>query len=199
MAIRSQDCQYPDRDMNRVSPDCDWHALPLEPAWLAVKICIFVSISCANELKVRITLQPQIQIRKTTLFAGPGVSAKVKAAVKSLWTSWRRMGIEEVQLHSFLNSALDEHELPAPAALPPKKEPFVYIQRGTRNRGGRFGEEKYFFFPCGESSQDSSGVQPEAHCIPPKLRTSNPSNIKSFKYVTSWHTAEDCEQDFKMG
>ena len=54
--ILSQDCQYPDRDINHVSPDCDGHTLPLEPAWLAAKICIFVSINCANEVKVRMDI-----------------------------------------------------------------------------------------------------------------------------------------------
>jgi len=44
---------------------------------------------------------------------------------------------------SFLTSALEEDKRPAPAALPPNKEPLLPIQRGTRSRGGRFGEEKH--------------------------------------------------------
>lgn len=85
--------------MNRVSLDCDGHALPLEPAWLAVKICIFVSISCANEVKVRMDItvtnsnpKNDIEILKWKPLAGPtarisGVSRKVKVAAKSLCTS----------------------------------------------------------------------------------------------------------------
>ena len=46
---------------------------------------------------------------------------------------------------SFLTSALEEDKRPAPVALPPKKEPLLPIQRGTRSRGGRFGKEKYVF------------------------------------------------------
>lgn len=46
---------------------------------------------------------------------------------------------------SFLTSALEEDKRPAPAALPPNKEPLLPIQRGTRSRGGRCGEEKYVF------------------------------------------------------
>jgi len=86
--------------MNRESPDCEGHALPLEPAWLAVKICIFVSITCANEVKVRIDItvtnsnpKNDIEILKWKPLAGPttrmlpGVSGKVKVAAKSLCTS----------------------------------------------------------------------------------------------------------------
>ena len=98
--ILSQDCQYPDRDVNCVSPDCDGHALPLEPAWLVVKICTFVSISCANEVKVRMVItvtksnpKIDIEILKQKPLAGPtarmlpGVSRKAKVAAKSLCTS----------------------------------------------------------------------------------------------------------------
>jgi len=100
MTILSQDCQYPDRDMNHISPECDGHALPLEPAWLTVKICIFVSISCANEVKIRMDItvtysnpENDIEILKWKQLAGPtarmlpGVSRKVNVAAKCLYTS----------------------------------------------------------------------------------------------------------------
>jgi len=69
---------------------------------------------------------------------------------------------------SFLTSALEEDKWPAPAALPPNKEPLLPIQRGPE-AGAEASEKRNMCLLCRDSSQDSSGVQPVAQCIPPKL------------------------------